>query len=332
MISPLTLLDSLLAWADDGFDAIARRGWGSAPLAIALLSPALLVLGAFVVAPLAAAVYMSLFGGRYGAGSFVGLANYTEALTSPGFWNSFLITVYYTIGVIPAAMVLSFTVAYALHRIVRARSLFRTVYFLPYVTSAVAAAMVWRALLNPQHGVINVLFEFAGFEPQHWLLEPRGVLHLLTDGQLPESLGPSLALCCIIAFDVWHGSGFMIVVFLAGLSTIPREIEEAARIDGAGALRNIRHVVLPLLSPTVFFLAIVGTIRAFQSFNSFYALTQGGGRTLGTTENLIMHIYANFYEYGYQGYGTAVATLLSAAIVALTWAQWRFVGRRVYYT
>jgi multiple sugar transport system permease protein len=324
-------IDAVLERLDDGFDVLRRRFHGDAALAAFLIAPAALILGAFGIAPIFSAIHMSLYSGKHGMGPFAGFGNYVEALTSHAFWRSFLVTVYYAAGVIPVAMTVSFAIAYALYRITVGRGLFRVLYFLPYVTSAVASAMIWRALFNVQGGLFNLLLESAGFEPQQWLLEPRGVLHLLSHGWIPPEAGPSLALCCIMIFDIWHGCGFMVVVFLAGLSSIPRELEEAARIDGAGTLRVIRHVTLPLLSPTVFFLAVVSTVKSFQAFNSFYALTQGGSRALGTTENLVMHLYTNFYDYGYWGYGAAVATLLCAAIILLTLAQWRFVERRVHY-
>lgn len=327
----MDVVDSVLAGLDNGMDRLRRWGLGDAPAAALLLFPALTILTVFGMAPLVASAYMSLYGGKHGMGPFIGLGNYAEALQSPAFRRSFLVTVYYAAGTVPTTMLFSFLIAYGLHRIVRGRGLLRTLYFLPYVTSAVAAAMVWRALLNPQTGIVNVLFVRFGLTAQQWLLEPRGVLHLISGGWIPPELGPSLALCCIILFDIWHGSGFMVVVFLAGMAAIPRELEEAARMDGAGGLRVVRHVVIPLLSPTIFFLGVVGAVRAFQAFNSFYALTQGG-RTLGTTENLVLHIYSNFYEYGYWGYGAAVAVLLSTAIIALTVIQWRLVGRRVHYS
>jgi len=323
--------DAVLARLDDAFDRLRSKGLRDGPIAALLLAPGLLILGAFGIAPLLAALYMSLFDGKHGMGSFAGLANYAEALTRADFWNSVLVTLYYAAGTIPATMAISFAAAYGLHRAVRGRGFFRVLYFLPYVTSAVAAAMVWRALFNAQNGIANLLLSYAGIPAQQWLLEPRGILYLITGGLVAPAIGPSLALCCIIAFDIWHGSGFMIVIFLAGLSAIPRELEEAARIDGANGPQLIRRIIVPLLSPTLFFLATVSTIRAFQAFNSFYALTDAG-RTLGTTENLILHIYANFYEYGYRGYGAAVAALLSAAIVLLTLVQWRYLGRKVHYS
>lgn len=327
---PGRVADRILGAADDHLDRLRGRGWGDAPAACLLIAPALSLIAVFSLFPMAASLYMSLFGGRHGAGTFVGLRNYAEALGNPDFRQSLQVTVYYVLGVVPLTLGVSFITAYALYRIAWGRGLFCALYFLPYVTSAVAAAMVWRALFNPQHGVANRLLALIGAEPLNWLLEPRGVLHLLSGGWIPAAWGPSLALSCIILFDVWHGCGFMIVVFLAGMAGIPREIEESARIDGAGGCRVVAHVVFPLLSPTFFFLLIVSVIKAFQAFNSFYALTQGAGSA--DTQNLVLYIYAQFYQYGYWGYGAATASMLMAAIVLLTIVQWRFVGRRVYYS
>jgi len=138
-------------------------------------------------------------------------------------------------------------------------------------------------------------------------------------------------LCGVMLFEIWHGSGFMIVIFLAGLSAIPRELEEAARIDGAGPFQVVRKVTLPLLSPTIFFLAIVSVIKSFQAFNSVFALTGDGHGPLDTTQNVTVYIYSQFYEFHRWGYGTAVAALLCLAIMTLTVVQWRFVGRKVHY-
>ena len=120
----------------------------------------------------------------------------------------------------------------------------------------------------------------------------------------------------------------MVVVFLAGLSSIPRQLEEGARLDGATTFQVVRHVSLPLLSPTIFFLLIVSAIKSFQSFNSFYALVSAPGED---SQNLMVYIYAQFYQNQRIGYGAAVAMLMCAAIVALTIVQWRLVGRRVHY-
>lgn len=329
------LMNSILGVADQALDALRTSRVRDWPVAALFAGPALGLLGLFGVAPLIYALYMSLFSVRRGETlGFTGLGNYTEALGSSGFWNSLFVTIYYAAGTIPVSLVLSFLIASALHRIVRGRGFFRTVYFLPYVTSTVAAATVWRVILNPQGGLVNAFLRYIGFEStpfSQWLLEPKGVLHLATGGFVPVEVGPSLALCCIIAFEIWHSTGFMIVVFLAGLTALPRELEESARLDGANWLQVTRSITLPLLSPTTFFLAVVSVIKAFQAFDSFYALTENGLGPARTTETMTVHIFANFYLYGRQGYGAAIATLLALAIVGLTVVQWRFLGRRVHY-
>ena len=323
MSALLRFVDAGLEGLDTVLDRFHRR---QGVIGALLLSPSLIILGVFAFFPLLYAIYISLFDTRRGI--FNGAGNYLRAFNEPEFWRSVKVTFYYAICTVPLSLTLSFTIAWLLFRIVFARGVFRTLYFLPYVTSAVASATVWRALLRPQSGLVNLLLFNVGFEPQKWLIEPRGVLNILTDGAIPPSIGPSLALCCIIAFDIWHASGFMIVVFLAGLSSIPPQLEEGARLDGASTWQVIRHISLPLLSPTIFFLLIVSAIKSFQSFNSFYALVSAPG---DVTQNLIVYIYLLFYQNQQIGYGAAVAVIMCAAIVLLTIIQWRFVGSKVHY-
>ena len=330
-LNPNRGLDTVLAWVDDHIASgpgSRSRAWRAA---VVLLAPAALILGLFGIAPIFATLGFSFYDLRYGQGAFAAAANYQEALSSRVFWNSVAVTLYYLAGVVPTTIVLGFVIAWGLMTITRGRALFRTFYFLPYITSAYAAALVWRALLNPQAGLANSILAHLGLPAQQWLMEPRGLLHVLTGGAIPADWGPSLALCCVMLFDIWHGLGFVVVILLAGLSSIPRELEEAARIDGAGVVQVLRHVTLPLLTPTLYFLLLVGTIKGFQAFNSFYALTAGGGNTLGTTENLVIHLFVNFYDNGRWGYGAAVATLLLIAIIALTLVQGRVARRWVHY-
>ncbi len=297
--------------------------------ALVLLTPALAVLSAFGVAPIAYAVYLSVFRYRYGTTSFTGIGNYQRAFADSDFWASVEVTMYYTILIVPATLLLSLGAAMLLRPIGRGRGALRTAYFLPYVTSIVAAATVWRVLLNPQFGMVNALLEFVGLPAQAWLLEPRGALHIISGGWVPLEWGPSLSLCCIMLFEIWHGVGFMIVVLLAALASVPRELEDAARIDGAGRWRTAWSVTVPMLAPTLFLLLVVGVIGAFQAFNSFYALTGGVPDT--ATRNLTMYIYAMFYENQQIGYGAAMASLLALVLAGLTITQWRLLGRRVYY-
>jgi len=305
------------------------RRQGDLFLAGMFLTPALLLLFLFTYYPMSVAVWMSLYGGRRGPGPWVGLDNYWEALTSPDFWMALRVTVYYVGGVVPASLVLGFLIAYGLHRIGPGRALLRTCFFIPYITSTVAAAMVWRALFNPRFGVANQLLLWVGLPAQRWLLESRGVLHLLSGGWIPEDWGPSLALCCVILFDIWHLSGFMVVVFLAALQALPRELEEAARLDGAGSMTLAVRIVLPAVRPTLLFLAVTGVCKTLQAFNSIYTLTQGSA-VLPETQSLIYYAYAQFYEFGYWGYGSAVSVMLTVLIIGLTFLQFRVLdeGRR----
>lgn len=330
----LGLADAVLERLDAFFERRRfRKGGGEGLLAALLLAPAFLVLGLFGLGPLFAALAMSLYEYAGDTPVFHGAVHYTDALRDPAFWNSVRVTAWYVVSVVPATLFLSFFIALALHRITRVRGLLRTVYFLPYVTSTVAAAMVWRALFRHPTGAVNTLLEGMGLAPRQWLIERDGVLHWLTAGLVPPDVGPSLALSCVILFDIWHGIGFMVVVFLAGLSSLPRELEEAARLDGAGSWQMLRRITLPLLSPVLFFLLVVGIIRAFQAFNSFYAITQDPQQAPFTpTQNIILFIYDQLYRQYNPGYGAAVSVLFTLAVVALTLAQWRWVGRRVFYS
>lgn len=321
-------VDSALASLDERLESTGKK---QGLLASVLLAPALILLGVFGVAPLFYAGYLSLYRIRDGQALFVGLGHYIDALSSSVFWDSFLVTIYHALGVVPATMAISFLIARGLSNITALRSALRTFYFLPYITSIVAAAMVWRTLVRPDLGVLNHALGLLGLSPQQWLLEPRGILHLLSDGYIAPDIGPSLALCVVILFEIWHNSGFMIVVMLAGLSAMPRELEDAARVDGAGSIRVLLHVVLPSLSPILFFLGVVGAIGSFQAFNSFYALTGNGRGPLDTTQNMTIHIYTSFYEQSRWGYGAAVAILLCVFTVGLTALQWRVLGRKASY-
>ncbi len=306
-----------------------RKPYRDSLTALVLLAPAFAILGLFGVAPIIYAAYLSLYRYRYGAVSFEGLGNYQRAMADADFWASVEVTGYYTVLVVPLTLLLSLVAAMLLRPIGRGRGLLRTAYFLPYITSIVAAATVWRVLLNPQFGMLNALLEFMGFPAQAWLLEPRGVLHIISGERIPLDWGPSLSLCCVVLFEIWHSAGFMIVVLIAALSGVPRELEDAARIDGAGRWRTTWSVTVPMIAPTLFLLAVVGVIGAFQAFNSFYALTGGVPDT--ATRNITMYIYATFYENQRIGYGAAMASLLALALAGLTLAQWRLLGRRVYY-
>jgi ABC-type sugar transport system permease subunit len=300
------------------------------------IAPATLIIGVFHFLPVLYAIYISTFRWGLVRGRFLGLGNYEQALTDPELWNAFLISLYYVVGTIPVALTSAFVVAYLLFQKINFRDVYRTLLFLPYVTSTVAAAMVFSWVFHPQYGVANYVLGWVGIAPQKWLLESTPALQIVlkalhADPGLPDWLyGPSLALVVVIMFAIWHGFGFDVVIFLAGLSNIPREVEEAARIDGAGRWAVIRYVTLPLLSPTLLFLIVMATIRSFQAFNQIYVMTNGG--PLNTTRNVVMLIFQNFYQRTERvGYAAAIAMILFAVILVITVIQLRIGDRRVHY-
>ncbi|MDK1022558.1 MAG: sugar ABC transporter permease, partial [Candidatus Hydrogenedentes bacterium] len=321
--------DAFLGRLDDLMARLDSTRRTRPALALFLLFPALLILSVFGLFPLFYSIYLSLFQAVGAAKEFVGLKNYAEAIGGAPFWKSFEVTMYFALGTVPTTLVFSFLIANGLFRITRFRNTLRTLFFLPYVTSIVAAAMVWRVMLEPREGIANLIIESLGIPAQTWLLEPRGVLHLIFGDAISPGAGPSLALCSVILFEIWRSCGFMVVVFLAGLSAVPRELEDAARIDGANALQVARNVTIPMLSPTIFFLSIVGVAGSFQAFSSIYAMTGGGRGPLDTTQNLTVYIYVNYLDR--MGYASAVATLLAGTIMTFTLVQWRLFGRKVYY-
>jgi multiple sugar transport system permease protein len=230
--------------------------------------------------------------------------------------------------------VLGYLLADLLSARLRGMPFYRTLVFLPYVVSPVAAAAVWKWILNPNFGVVNAATAPFGVRPQ-WLQEETGVLQLLHLPVPDWAAGPSLALVCIMAVSVWHGLGFAVVVLLAGLSALSQDVLDAARIDGARGWTLLRHVKLPLLSPTLFFLFVVFTIRAFQTFTQIYVMSvdfRGGPN--GSTRNLPLYIVQSFNENAARlgaGYGSAVAVLLFLMLLTLTLVQFRVLGRKVFY-
>ncbi|MEN9616637.1 MAG: hypothetical protein RL022_2059 [Chloroflexota bacterium] len=312
---------------------LRRRRWRQTAVAYLYLAPALVFLTLFNFFPAAFAFYISLF--RWGLiqEEFVGATNYVRLLTNEDFWNSIGISVWYVILAIPAEMAFGLGIAYLLFQPIRGRGAYRTAYFLPYITSTVAAGLVWRWLYKRDGGLLNEILAMMGLPSLMWLDEPDGVFQMVAHSfgtALPTWLGgPSLAMVAVCVMSVWHYLGFYIVIYLAGLGNISKELYEAARIDGAGEWQIFRRVTLPLLSPTSFFLLITGSIGALQAFNQIYVMTGGG--PLDTTRTVLMLIFKTFYQQTRVGYGSAMAFVLTALILVLTWVNFRFVGRRVNY-
>ncbi|MGH2353448.1 MAG: carbohydrate ABC transporter permease [Chloroflexota bacterium] len=313
--------------------AARRRLWRQTGIAYLYLAPAIVLLGVFHFFPAAYAFYISLFRWGIVKERFVGLENYQRLLVNEEFWQSFAVTIWYVVLAIPAELVLGLVVAYLLFQPIRGRTAYRTAYFLPYVTSTVAAALVWQWMYNPRNGLFSGVLRLLGLPEGRWLTESSGAFALLGANvgvDLPAWLaGPSVALVCVSVMSVWHYLGFHVVIFLAGLGNISKELYEAARIDGANEWQVFRSITLPLLSPTSFFLMTVSTIGALQAFNQIYVMTNGG--PLDTTRTVLMLVFKTFYQQTRVGYGSAMAFVLTFFILGLTLLNLRFIGRRVHY-
>ena len=300
--------------------------------------PALLIIGIFKILPAIAAFYMSLFKWDVVQGAFRGLGNYADwlydnSLRSPDFWRSLSTTFTYVIFTVPLEMAIALVIAYLLFQKMRGRGIYRTLYYLPYVTSLVAAAAVFVWVFHPQYGLINDVIGLIGIGPQSWLDEPRGLFELIASSfgvTLPAWLaGPSLALVVLSLVTIWHYMGYQIVIFLAGLSNISSEYYEAARLDGASERQIFTKITLPLLSPTTFFVFTVASIGVLRSFDSVYVLTNGG--PLDTTRTVTMLVFKTAFQQAQFGLGAALAFILTLVILLFTLVQFRVLGRRVNY-
>ncbi len=247
-------------------------------------------------------------------------------------WYSLLATFYYSLGTIPPQLIVALVLAVLLFQEIRGRSFFRVIYFLPYIAPFVGTAAVFKIIFSSRPTApINSILGFFGIPPLAWINEPAGILNMVTPGtQLPIwAAGPSLALVVIMIYGVWTFFGFNTVIFLAGLGNIPREMYEAASIDGAGRWPQFRHITLPLLSPTIYFLTLYSVIGTFKAFNHIYVLRTGAA--LGTTDTASVVIFQTFQRDTRYGYASALAILLLLVIILLTVVNNRVAERRVHY-
>ena len=255
----------------------------------------------------------------------------------PVLYNGFKVTFFYAVGTIPCQLSLATGLAYLLFKVARARGAFRTLFFLPYVTPIIASAVVFRTIFSPHpSSLANRFWSFWGLESQRWLYESKSVVALLLQGagfaSYPawvDSVFPSLALTSIILYNIWVYVGYDTVILLAGLSAIPNQYYEAAEMDGAGEWQVFRHITLPLVSPTLFFLSMVAVIGTFKAFNHVYIMRTPGARD--SVDVLSIAIFDQVFEYHNAGYASAMSFVLFVAILALTLLQNRVLGRRVFY-
>jgi multiple sugar transport system permease protein len=268
-----------------------------------------------------------------GAWVLIGELPRVIAAGDKNWWESLLVTVYYSIGTVPIQLAISLILAVLLFQNIRGKSLFRLIYFLPYITPAVAAAAIFRVFFSGRPTApINSLVQLLGGTPQLWLDEPRGIFQMLFGNsiELPAwAVGPSLALVVIIIYNIWSYVGYDTVIFLAGLGNIPTELHEAAAIDGASKIAQFRHITLPLLSPTTYFLTLLSIIGTFKAFNHIWVLRSGAA--LGTTDTATVVIFNEFNRNTRYGYAAALSIVLLLIIVVLTVVNNKLAEKRVFY-
>jgi multiple sugar transport system permease protein len=274
------------------------------------VAPALLVIAVFFFLPVFAALAMSLtdFDIYALADSrnlrLVGLQNYAQLLQTPLFWQAFGNTLYFVVAGVPLSITVSFGAALLLHsRLAKFQAFFRTALFAPVVTTLVAVAVVWRYLFHPHYGLLNYALGRIGIPPIDWLGDPHW------------------AMPAIIVFAVWKNFGYNMIILLAGLQSIPEQLYEAARIDGASMWQQFRHVTLPMLTPIVTMVNILTIAGYFQLFAEPYVMTQGG--PLQSTVSVLYFMYEEGFKWWNLGSASAVAFVLFLFIFCVTAVQLR---------
>jgi multiple sugar transport system permease protein len=276
-----------------------RKEWS----AYAFLTPAFILLGIFTLFAVGFSLYLSFH--RWDILNpqkpYVGLDNYRQLRHDDYFRQAVKNTAYFTLATVPLSMLLGLLIALLLNRQIHGRAIFRTLFYLPVVTPLVVSGLIWKWVLNGDFGLLNYYIGKIGISPQLWLSNP------------------SLAMPSVIAMSVWVTVGFTMLVYLAGLQAIPHEYYEAASVDGAGGWRMFRHITLPLLAPSTFFVTVYLVISTFQVFDQIYVMTGGG--PLRATTTVVYYIWQAGFQQFAMGYASAMAYGLFAIIFVFTIAQ-----------
>ncbi|MCX5320211.1 MULTISPECIES: carbohydrate ABC transporter permease [unclassified Streptomyces] len=272
-----------------------------------MVAPALLHAALWIGLPVVAAVFLAFTSyDVLSAPKFVGLDNFRDLLGDAVFRKSILNTVVYTFFTVPFGMALGLLLALALNAGLRARGIFRTAIFLPQVTATVAIALVWLWIYNPRNGLFTTLLSIFGVESPAWLAST------------------SWAMPSVILVGIWQGIGMKMLIYLAALQNLPKELYEAASVDGASKVRQFFSLTLPLLKPATFFVLITSMITAFQSFDQIYILTDGG--PANSTTMMTYEIYKSAFREFRVGYACAQSLVLFVLLMAFTLVNRRMMG------
>lgn len=291
------------------YQTIKRWQQSDLPTAILCLLPALIILGMFNIFPILYSGYLSLltWDGMSPDRVFAGLEHYQKLLRSAELWNSLSVTFYYMVGVTVLGLAVSLIVALVLNSGLRGLAVYRTIYFIPVVTSTIAAAVVWKYLFAGS-GVISTLLRSWHLPAPNWLSDPQWAMPV------------------IILLGVWKRLGFNMVIYLAGLQGIPQPLYDAAKVDGAGWLARFWYVTLPLLMPITLLLTIMSVIDSFLVFDQVFVMTNGG--PLESTEVIGLLLYRRAFRYFELGEASAIGWIIFAFVFIVTLIQWRFLGEQ----
>lgn len=271
------------------------------------LLPILIGLTVFTAGPIVASLGLSFTQFDIGAApKFIGTQNYSEFLNSALFWQVASNTIYYALLYVPSSIAVSLGLALLVEKRIRGIAFFRTIFFLPVVTSMVAAAIIWSWMYNSDVGLLNYLLSMIGIDGPKWLQNPHSAL-------------PAIAI-----MSIWKNAGYNMMIFLAGLSNIPKDYYEAARLDGSSAWNRFLHITLPMLSPVTFFVLVVTTIGAFQVFEQTFVMTNGGPGV--STLTLSYYIWQTAFRFFNLGGASALGYLFFLLVLAVTALQ--FLARK----
>ena len=273
----------------------------------------------FVAIPVVASLALSFFDWNLlSPPEFVGFKNYTQLLTSDRVFRKVLFnTFYFTVTIVPLQLAFGLLLAVALNRAMRGLEIYRLIYFMPVVTTIVAAALVFQWFFNYDFGILSAAI---------WELGVKTGLPIRPPDWLND---PDWAKPAVVVLTLWKNTGFTMVIYLAALQGVPRELYDAARVDGASGWQRFRFVTFPMVSPTTFFLMVIQMIGAFQLFSEAFVMTQGGPAQ--ATLTIVYYIYQMAFEFGRMGKGAAVAWVLFIFIFLFTFVQTRLQRRWVHY-
>jgi len=308
-------IDAAIVPAAAARQTLPAHGSQRAYAAYALVTPAAALMLVMLLGPLAGVIALSFTDYQLGAPHFswIGLANYQDLFADKVFWTALRNTLTYVVVVVPGAVIAGLGIALLIQSGTSLRSLYRTIYFLPVMATLIAMAVVWEFMLHPQFGLVNGLLRGAGLPAFAWLQDRSTALY---------------ALCAI---GIWQAVGFNMVLFLAGLVSIPKQLYEAAEIDGASSgWARFRLVTWPMLGPVTTFVVVISGIRSFQVFDTVHVLTKGGPSK--STEVLIHTMYTEGFEFFRSGYAAAITVVFLVFVLALTLIKSRLADRGVHYT